>query len=301
MLFSLKQRLRKKWFDYHIREIYQTPPVDCNPNSPLIVLSQIHHPDLSMYMIAVKSFARFVTPQRFVIIDDGLSESDRSTLRRHLSSITFRKTQDVPIGPCPHGGTWERLLGIADISALGYVIQLDADTVTLNSPTEVIEAIASNRSFTLGTSDGQSIVDLTKSSRIASGWTSQHVQALAEQALVRLPPRFHPSFYVRGCSGFAGFAAGYLQRSAIYEFSEAMAYLLGHTKWREWGSEQVTSNYLIANATSAMVLPIKHYPFWKNGVNLSNVKFIHFFGPHRFNGGRYLETSLRLIKELRHE
>src|SRR3546814_1079040 len=56
---------------------------------------------------------------------------------------------DVDTGPCPRGGCWERLLTLLDMRADAYVIQLDSDTIALGDIPEVVEAITSNRSFTL--------------------------------------------------------------------------------------------------------------------------------------------------------
>ena len=77
-----------------------------------------------------------------------------------------------------------------------------------------------------------------------------------------------------------------------------MEKLVGKEKWREWGSEQVASNFMAANVPDSLVLPIDRYPFWEPGLDINQAVFVHFFGTFRFVGGMYLRQSLRIIKQL---
>lgn len=115
--------------------------------------------------------------------------------------------------------------------------------------------------------------------------------------MYKLPEGFG-RHYVRGCSGFAGFAPSSITIEDIQSFSSAMENLLGPAKWSEWGSEQVTSNYLVANQPGANILPIDTYPFWKNGKNISNARLIHFFGTHRFESGQYIKSAKDIITDI---
>jgi hypothetical protein len=298
MFYKLRTRLNKRYFDWRARGIFDTPPVRCRQGSSLVVLTQLHHPDLTMYMAAAKSFCRFVQPGRFVIVDDGLTASDRATLQRHFENLSFVPSRQLASPECPTGGCWERLLGIAELNAQHYVVQLDADTITLSRPDEVISCIERNTSFTLGTTGGQAVISTAEASRIASGWPGEHVQVLAEQALAQLPPELGTR-YVHGCAGFAGFHAGCIDRARVESVSAAMARVVAPTKWAEWGSEQVVSNYLVANSAGATILPPRTYPFWKPGVDVDIVRLVHFFGTHRFEGGRYNAIAAALAADLR--
>lgn len=297
MFYSLRARLKKQWFSFNARRILSTPPVSCDKDSAIVILSQLHHPDLIMYLVAAKSFSQYVRPKTFLIVDDGLLEEDKTLLRNHFQCIEFRKTRDVPLGACPRGGCWERLLGVADANELAYVIQLDSDTITMAPPNEVLKCVEDNRCFTMGTPGGNAIVGLQEASSAASRWRGNHVQKLAEEALCRLPPGLGES-YVHGCAGFAGFAAGSLRRKKMYAFTDAMAQLVGNEKWAEWGSEQVTSNFMVANSPGATVLPVNHYPFWKRGVEIDEAKLVHFFGTHRFKHGQYLRSAKKVIGQI---
>lgn len=297
MLERIKRKLDRAWFNFRCAGIYKTSPVKCDPLSKVLVVSQLHHPDLTMYMLAAKSFARQIRPNGFVIVDDGLLDGDKRTLMKHFESIRFISSKDMRSGICPAGGCWERLLSLSNENRDHYVIQLDSDTVTLGAPTEVSQCIDAGRSFTLGTSSGTHCVGLTEASRHAHAHTCNHVQNHAERALGEYPGKDHLK-YVRGCAGFTGFAKGQLNMSDIEGFSSQMERLVGKEKWSEWGSEQVASNFMAANAPDSIVLPVDRYPFWMPGVDINQAVFVHFFGTFRFAGGMYIQQGLRLIKNL---
>lgn len=300
MFFSLKNYLNKSWFNLYARGILDSPPVRCDPASNLLILTQSYHPDLYMYLLAAKSFARFVQPRGFVVVDDGLTARDRALIEYHLGQVRFVPTVSVELGPCPAGGTWERLLTIARLTAEHYVIQLDADTLTLNRPDEVIECIRDNRPFTLGTSSGKEIVSVQQACEHAIRARTDHVQSHAEQVLSALQ-NADTLKYVRGCSGFAGFSHGGDVESRIHSFSTQMEQLLGAGKWREWGSEQVTSNFTISNLPGAIVLSPTRYPFWKPGIDIRQSVLVHFFGPYRFSEGMYVQQARKVCHQLRHQ
>lgn len=298
MISRIKQKISRAWFNFQCAGIFDTPPVKCDPGSNVVIVSQLHHPDLTMYMLAAKSFARFVKPQSFVIVDDGLLPEDKQILTKHFGTIRFVSRKSVQRGKCPEGGCWERLLTLSQVNKDHYVIQLDSDTLTLSEPAEVMQCLAQNRSFTLGTGTGRQIVGFSEASRFAQGSTSNHVQNHAERALASYPD--HEQLrYVRGCAGFTGFAKGQLLPEKIQEFSAQMEKLIGKEKWCEWGSEQVTSNYMAANALDALVLPVERYPFWGPDVDIAKATLVHFFGVFRFMGGMYAQQGRSTIKCLK--
>jgi len=296
-----RMKLQKRVFNFRCRGVFQTPPVTCSDDSNLVILSQLYHPDVTMFMLAAKSFTRFVSPHRFVIVDDGLTEADRSVLSRHLAKVSYVSTDELRTRgySVPDGGCWERLMGIAEINESNYVIQLDADTLTIRPPIEVIAAIEQERSFTLGTPSGAEITPAEHIAEKAATFKSQHVQARAEAVMNKTTVIPQPR-YVRGCAGFAGFRPGSLSPSMIQTFSKEMATLLGEAKWSEWGSEQVTSNFFVANTPESLVLPVDVYPFWSpdRSATSEELKLIHFFGSFRFHGGAYAQLGKQVIKEL---
>lgn len=297
MISRIKNKIDRGWFNLRCAAIFNTPPVKCDPSSNVVVVSQLHHPDLTMYMLAAKSFARYVRPSGFVIVDDGLLPEDRHILAKHFDALQFVPSANVQLGSCPAGGCWERLRTLSEVNRDRYVIQLDSDTLTLAEPKEVLQCIAQGHTFTLGTGSGQHFVGFEEASRYAHDHACAHVQNHAERALGVYPGK-ESLKYVRGCAGFAGFAKGQLSIAKIEEFSIEMEKLLGKELWRKWGTEQVTSNFMAANAPEAIVLPVDRYPFWQPGLDATNAALIHFFGVFRFTQGMYLRQARRLINQL---
>ncbi len=257
------------------------------------------HQDMIMYLVSIKSFYRRIGTGRIIIVDDGtLTSSDRRTLSGHLGSPEIINIRDIDTGPFPKGGTWERLAKILDLLDTCYVIQIDSDTVTRNEVPEVLECVRSNRSFALGTVSrfGTKCVSLSEASEFARDFEDTHVQNAAEKNLAKLPLPGHRR-YVRGSSGFAGFARGIRPKSLAQEFSEGMFALIGQ-KWSEWGSEQVMSNYLIANSPDPAVLPQPKYTCFAPGRPVIEASFLHFIGTSRYIGGIYARESSAAIKTM---
>ena len=126
---------------------------------------------------------------------------------------------------------------------------------------------------------------------------SKHVQNEAEKALRRCNDP-EGRYYIRACAGFTGFAKQDSPINKIREFSAEVEERVGREKWREWGSEQVASNYLFANSPGSVILPYEQYPFYEPGIDESNVKLMHFIGTHRFKKGRYAALALDVIDSL---
>ena len=294
---TLQRRFGKAWLDFRCRAIRNTPPLVCNPDSNVVIVSQIYHPDVTMYLLAAKSFARYIQPKKFVLVDDGLTEEDRRLLQHHLHDAEFIPRRSIDTGGLPVGGCWERFLTLAQQNQHHFAIQLDSDTLTLGAPAEVQACIDGGRTFTLGTRTGRKPVPLSEASRFARTHTGTHVQTVAEIMLGDYAPGDPSLLYVRGCAGFAGFAPGCLDKDQIRAFSLRMEALCGKSKWNEWGSEQVTSNFFAANAPDSLVLPVEAYPFWAPDININAARFVHFFGTFRFTGGMYARKGMLTVHQ----
>lgn len=304
MLFRLRSRLNHGWLDLGIRGVLRTPPVRCDPAGDFVVLTQLCHRDLLMYLLALKSFVRFVQPRRILLLDDGtLTPSDIDRLRVHVPEIEIFSVADFRSPRCPQGGTWERLLFAARMVPETFVVQLDADTLSLAALEEVRQAIRAGTSFTLGTSEGQRIGTVAEASErgrqaaAADGATRSHVQTVLEAALDALPDA-RDLRYVRGSSGFAGYARGSFDTGKAEAFAEAMGRLVGAAKFAEWGSEQVASNFLVANAPAATVLPYPRYAHFEPDLDIDECVFLHFIGTYRFRNGTYRQLGRAVLDGL---
>lgn len=296
MFYKLRNNFRKWKFNRQCAGILKTPPIALKKDG-MVLVSMVCHSDVIMYLLSAKSFLHRIGMGRVVIINDGtLTEEDQAVLKRHISPLRIVPITDIPTKPCPPGGTWERLLHIADVSAGDYVIQLDSDTLTLQDIPEVVQAVQVNRPFLLGTASGLRVEPIANAVALMKDSASNHVQAKAEKSFDRLTG-FPGLNYCRACSGFAGFGKGLASRDTLTDFSTQMETILGR-KWHEWGSEQVSSNFLLSNCAGASVLPYPDYSEFKPDKDLSGVRFLHFIGTYRWHNGAYAKMGRELIRHL---
>lgn len=294
---TLATHLNWRWKSWrHARlahGILATPPIVPRDDG-VVLFSMIGTRVLLPYLVAAKSLHRHLGRGRMVILDDGtLTAADRATLARQCGDPEIIALAAVDTGPCPRGGTWERLLCILDRRAADYVIQFDSDTVTLGALPEVAAAIDAGRSFSLR---GDATVELMDGVALAASLPPlpppMHIQQATERLLGDLDlPGLAQARYFRGCSGFAGFARSDNGRRLAEQFSAAIEARLGAARWREWGTEQVTSNFVIANEPDPLLLPYHRYlNFWDEGLPADR-RLVHFLGTCRFRGSAYLDAT----------
>mgnify|MGYP000341898142 CR=1 FL=1 len=292
------QRDYCRWQYQRVAATIASTPVVQRGQLPFTLLSMVHTRDVLSYLVALKSFVARANPQRIVMVcDPSITTADREFLKVHVPHLELRHADEFVDPAIPRGGCWERLFAIATLSPEDYVIQLDADTVTTADIPEVCEAIMARRGFVLGEETEQSLLTFEQSSRNARGrlGPNPHIQTLSEAALIDtgLPAT---KLYVRGCAGFTGFPSSTDMRAAMLDFSGRMAAQLGSERWASWGTEQVTSNYLVANANATQVLPFPKYG--TPDVRTDDTAFLHFIGSMRFINRTYELTSLAAITAL---
>lgn len=295
MLLSRLIERKNKWlFERAVSSIRKTPAVRLG-SLPLTVVSMVHHRDVSSYLLAAKSFLWHIPARRVLLVaDPTLNEEDRSVIRQHIPGIGIINADDSRDPRAPKGGTWERLITIADQASNSYVIQLDADTVTVGELEEVRCCVDRNRAFLLATDQTVKITScleasLTARSRLTS---DEHIQIFAEANLDALGSRWS---YARACSGFAGFPTGSFDRGDLVEVCAAMFSRIGQ-KWADWGSEQVTSNLVCASQPDALVLP--HPKYCNAHYATDRTEFLHFIGYTRFRSGDYAKRASETFRFL---
>jgi hypothetical protein len=291
--------MRRMLFASACRGILQTAPITLDVTSSLIVVSQLQHKDVLMFLLALKSFAKQVRPRAVYVVDDGsLSANDRAGLRDHVPGLTLLALSEFRSAACPSGGTWERLLAIAALVREHYVIQLDSDTLTVGTIDDVRDAVKDGRAFALGTWNNQKFETMRERCETARSLITEagdHTQLVAEANLDKLRG-FDSLRYVRGCSGFAGFPRRSFTREFVEAISAEMRAATGE-KWNEWGSEQVMSNIVVANIPGAFVLPHPKYADCHKA-QPGMTEFIHFIGSCRFVGGKYATFGAQVIAAL---
>ncbi|MBB4048203.1 hypothetical protein [Sphingomonas sp. UMB7805-LC452B] len=306
-VFDRAMRRARKYAHWHVaRRVLATPPV-IPRNDGVIVLSMIGTRTLIPYLVAIKSFHHRLAMGRIVLIDDGsLTDNDRRILTQHCGAPHIIPIATIDTGDCPRGGTWERLLTLLDLRADHYVVQLDSDTVTLGDIAEVRAAIADNHNFMLlGGPDSQAVgiqrlPDFVRW-KYPGGPVAPpaHMQALIESRYAAYPDADRHC-YVRASSGFAGFARdGASGRREATTFSRHAERLVGMATWSKWGSEQVTSNFLLANEPDTRILPYSgYYNYWRTPVT-GDERLVHFVGTHRYSDGVYRRMTAHAIDRLK--
>ena len=299
MFYQLKDRVRRRRFASACDGILRAPPVVLDTASRLAVLSQLQHKDVLMYLLAVKSFARHIPPHAVFVVDDGsLSAGDRAMLQEHVPGLNLLELAEFHSAVCPRGGTWERLLAIASLVRDHFVVQLDSDTLTIGPIDDVRTCVNEQKAFALGTWDRQGFESMRErvdtASKLNSG-PSPHVQVVAEASFDKLRD-FWSLRYVRGCSGFAGFARQSFTRGFVEDISAQMQTAIGR-RWSEWGSEQVMSNIVLANIPGAIVLPHPKYADCHK-MQAGVTEFIHFIGSCRFDDDTYGRLGAQVIAGL---
>ena len=300
MFFRARRALHRAWFDFNCRGLLKTPALPPS-DTPLTVVTMLPHGEVSMYLLALKSFVGRLgrSPQVVVLNDGSLNAGDLRTLQAHVSSLTVVPIASISTGCCPRGSCWERLMLICDLSQNSYIVQLDSDTLTPGPIPEVLACIEANRSFTLlGDRSYPEVEPMLASCVRLKASTSAQVQAVCERAFDQLPEAAELK-YLRGNAGFVGFARGSLTRDRITWFSDLMRRLCG-PQWDEWGSEQLTSNLLIANAPDPFPLPPPRYvSYWAHPeIQYRDSSFLHFIGPFRYAHGLYLQTAKRVLAHM---
>lgn len=299
MFYKQVNQIQRWLFAQKVQGVLETPPLVQGDSTAPLVLSQLQHKDVLMYLAAVKSFARQFLPAEIHVVDDGsLTNADHVLLKRHIPAIRFHELAEYRDPGLPQGGCWERLIAIAHLSQNRYVIQLDSDTLTLSSIAEIESAVRQGQSFAIGTWDRQVIepaIERAQTAQSRLDGTHPHIQLLAEANFDRFQDAASLK-YVRGCAGFSGFAPGAGKLEFMRNLSGQMQELVGE-RWLEWGSEQVMSNLVVANQPAAMVLPHPDFADCEK-MKPDTTRFVHFIGTCRFRSGRYARLVNQMVSTI---
>jgi hypothetical protein len=258
--------------------------------------------DVQMYILAVKALYRRLKRGKIIaIIDRDLPEEKRDLIRKHLGPVHFQILEELEVGTCQRGGTWERVLHCVDLTKDDFVIQIDADTLCFGPMEEVLNCVEQNRAFTLG--EGIPIQPL-------ADWVDKGIERKSDHIVTSFEikarefPDVEKYLYVRGSSGFAGFSKGGITRQLLETFHAGGEKVHG-ARWKEWGTEQIASNFAVANSPNAIGLPYPKYAtfepeyatFQKNGIT-DAMSLLHFIGIFRFDLGVFPMLANREIDAL---
>ena len=290
MFYRLKRSIRYFRFHHQIARLLDTPPVIIQ-DAPLTIVSMVAGYDTKLYILAIKALYRRLGRGRIVAILDGVSQASQQLIRRHIPEIELIPLPSIDTGSFQRGGTWERLLFCIDRSASSYVIQMDADVLCVGPIPEVLAAVEANCAFTLA--DGVPKKPL-------NGWVEDAARRQSDNVVFefeRRGPEFPNSdklLYLRGSSGFTGFARNTIERKFLEDFNRTAGAIMGH-RWSEWGTEQIASNFSVANSPGSIGLPKPKYLTWEHHSLPEEVSLLHFLGYCRFDQGIFARFANREI------
>ncbi len=251
--------------------------------------------DVKLYLLAMKALYRRLGRGKIVaIVAEDVSQSSRKLISQHLGPVKFVDIKTIDTGNCQRGGTWERLVYILDHTAHEYYIQMDCDILCVGAIPEVLDCIDRNRAFTLA--DGIPKKPLTDWVEDAIARQNDNVVFEFEKRVPNYPGAAN-LLYLRGSSGFAGFAKGALSREFLEDFHSKSKALLG-PRWSEWGTEQIASNFIVANSPGSVGLPKPKYLTWEHHQIPEDISLLHFLGYCRFDQGVYERWANREIDAL---
>jgi len=299
MFWQIRQGILRDWFNIQCNTILKTKPVFSNSKDDLAIVTMVSHLDILMYIVAIKSFFRRINHGKVIVLNDGsLTNSDKTKLKTHINSLQIIDIEDIRSNNVPRRGCWERIWLISELVKDCYVVQLDADTVTINDIPEVINNINMNRSFAIGTEQNQNILPIYFACEKAKLWNSDFIQVVAESNFDKLK-NYNNLKYTRCSASFTGFAKNSFSNKEIIDFSMQMENIIG-LRWNNWGSEQVTSNYIICNSADANILPYPRYASYHANpeINYKNSSFLHFIGTSRFKNGLYINRVKEVLSNL---
>lgn len=102
--------INRRRFGKALQHVLVTKPV-VTGSDRFAVLSMVHHRDVESYLLAIKSFCRFLHPQRIIVVSDpSITEADQSLIRSHVHGIEFAKAVDFR----EPGNAAGRMLGTVD-------------------------------------------------------------------------------------------------------------------------------------------------------------------------------------------
>lgn len=295
---GFKRRLANHQLQHTLKAVAKTPPIQAQPDSDVILVSQLHPRDLYGYLVAIKSVLYSFDRAAVLVVCDGLTSGHKKTLADHIPQIQFQDIADVHYTGLQKEGTWERLVTLIRESQHRYAMQVDSDILALDRLDTVLDYIHSGVSFALTDRKTTGYQSLTAASQWIADHEkdSPHIQYLIESNLHHFP-RADERQYIKATSAFTGFAKGSANLDQLIEFSEDAEKIAGG-RWQEWGSEQISSNYLVANTPTHALLPRPAYVNHTPHESLDGAKLIHFFGTHRHYQGRYRRMAAQIINKL---
>lgn len=289
-------RVADRFSNLLFRNVQSTPPICSQPASRPVVYSLLDHRHVTAYLLAIKSFWRFLgnTGCAVAVQSDGsLTEADCDLLMSHVNGIEiFNKGQcddllrEVPTDvqqwlPSLDGMCFFlplKLLNVIYRFPQRYVVLFDSDLLFLQAPVRALDCLNSHRVFHTPGGNG-----LTQAFR-QIGFEFPYVNIADFNA------------------GFAGFWNQFTTSeiaSAIRRVREHDAALFSH-----WEIEQALWSVLLNYCPDPLNLGRVAQGYVGNGWRSydelrARAALVHFVGSTRFRDLSYLRLARQVVRELR--
>lgn len=309
-----ERRLPYSWEDWYqktryyqalhsaLSKVLTIPPAKCNPHAATEIHLQTSSQDLTMAILALKSFLRFYNDVAIVVHGDhSLTSNSYSLLRDQVSGIKcvspkdadrlaqnhkqihmlrqdFLQRFDLPLGFEDRAKSrQQKVFDLHLASKTESVICLDSDTLFLQEPTEIISWIENGDAspFHARPENANLLFDC-----------EAVLNAFPE---IRIFNHFN--------SGLMGFRKRDIPVSLLTKVTES---LLMHPEIKIYGDESVWR--LIYGFTESKELPFGEYPLFTKRVEFNhllknpNLRYLHFLGKHK--DGVYAKMATSVINEI---
>jgi len=273
------------------KKILHTPSFDSNPSASVEIHSLISHNDISMYLLAIKSFLRFYSDVSLVVHDDGtLTKKDINLLQEHLKNVRVinKESADIKIKSFLKDKTncmnfrqsYINSMQVFDyylFSNKNKIISFDSDILFLKEPKDIIDWIKNQNKEVLYNAES----DLPHN-------------ILFEQENI-------PELKNLNC-GFMCFYKEFMD----YKLIESLLKKVRDKQKEErlWSQAYFSAIFKIKNIETKALPKDKYRVYLNKKKQAEHVKvdgkevMIHFVNTTRFSKGIYLKLANKVIKEL---
>jgi hypothetical protein len=279
-------------------------PIPCDPGAGCTIHTMVSKADLSLYLVAIKSFLRFYSGVAVVVHSDGsLRPLDEALLSRHIPGcqvIAADKADEHARQVLSADSFLYRLRGwdasyrrVIDTdlwSTTPKRIIFDSDILVLGPPREVIDWIEqASAPFLMGQPPRQ----------VAPAGSPKHIQALFRDQVSAISARLAlPNLFLDGSTGgFYGCVGDELSVARVERLVQTCLEL--GIPMQQWGGEQAIVIYLLSTAGASRLDTNLYLNFDFDLVDrVGRARLVHFLGYCRYHKNVYLDQATQVAKSL---
>ncbi len=297
-------KFKNEHLNFFFKGVLKTKPLKCNPDSKTDYVCLICHNHLNMCLLQIKSFLRFYTNVRVVLLSDGsLTGQDLLVLKKHLKGckIFSRKELDSIVNREVKSDFLKELrkkdvsnLKLIDVNLVcqNKKIIVDSDVLFLRKPDEIILWIKNSDCgfyHTQKLKPRRNDIDISYPDK-----DNVNVQYYFRKNLNEINKKLNTNIKTLDfCSGFIGFD----NKISLEKIEKVQKVLVSFIpkKVPSWGIEQIAYAFLIMENSKR--LNDEFYFAKLNPQKLGPAKMIHFIG--KLEHSEYLKEAKKVINHCR--